>query len=201
MLRSIATSMPGLARREPRRNERFVRGEPVRARTVLATFRDVAMTSTLSCEHAFDRPPPETARAYRDVYGCEPRGCLLARGRGWAVRWRELEVAPDGTLRRVLRYETLEPMSRREATQILAQKLAAASDGSKPTRSRVTFATLATEWQETVLPMYKHSTQKHRRFMLKKHLRITTTSRSRRSTTAVRTRRAWPGRGSRVTAD
>ena len=40
----------------------------------------------------------------------------------------------------------------------------------RPTRSRVTFATLATEWQATVLPMYKHSTQKHRRFMLKKHL-------------------------------
>jgi integrase len=29
---------------------------------------------------------------------------------------------------------------------------------------------LANEWQATVLPMYKHSTQKHRRFMLKKHL-------------------------------
>jgi integrase len=97
-------------------------------------------------------------------------GCLLAKGKGWAIRWRELEIAPDGTRRRVLRYETVGAMSRREATQILAQKLAAASDGSKPTRSRVTFATLATEWQETVLPMYKHSTQKHRRFMLKKHL-------------------------------
>ncbi len=37
-------------------------------------------------------------------------------------------------------------------------------------RSRVTFRTIATEWETTVLPMYKHSTQKHRRFMLKKHL-------------------------------
>lgn len=97
-------------------------------------------------------------------------GCLLAKGKGWAIRWRELEIAPDGTRRRVLRYETLEPMSRREATQILAKKLAAASDRSKPTRSQVTFATLANEWQASVLPMYKHSTQKHRRFMLKKHL-------------------------------
>ncbi len=26
------------------------------------------------------------------------------------------------------------------------------------------------EWDVSVLPMYKHSTQKHRRFMLKKHL-------------------------------
>ena len=29
---------------------------------------------------------------------------------------------------------------------------------------------LAGEWDTSVLPMYKHSTQKHRRFMLKKHL-------------------------------
>jgi integrase len=37
-------------------------------------------------------------------------------------------------------------------------------------RSRVTFRTLASEWDASVLPMYKHSTQVHRRFMLKKHL-------------------------------
>jgi integrase len=35
---------------------------------------------------------------------------------------------------------------------------------------RLTFRTLAGEWDVSVLPMYKHSTQKHRRFMLKKHL-------------------------------
>jgi len=96
-------------------------------------------------------------------------GCLLAKGKGWAIRWRELEIAPDGTRKRVLHYETLGPMPRREAADILAQKLAAAGRGT-PTRSRVTFRTLADEWQASVLPMYKHSTQKHRRFMLKKHL-------------------------------
>ena len=37
-------------------------------------------------------------------------------------------------------------------------------------RSRVTFRTLAGEWEASVMPMYKHSTQIHRRFMLKKHL-------------------------------
>lgn len=96
-------------------------------------------------------------------------GCLLKRGRGWAIRWRELEIAPDGTARKVLRYETLGRISRGEASDVLAQKVAAAS-GKSPTRSRVTFRTLANEWQVSVLPMYKHSTQKHRRFMLKKHL-------------------------------
>jgi len=61
-------------------------------------------------------------------------------------------------------------MSRREAADILAQKMAVASGKKAPTRSRVTFCTLANEWQATVLPMCKHSTQKHRRFMLRKHL-------------------------------
>src|SRR5687767_1125244 len=97
-------------------------------------------------------------------------GCLIEKGKEWAIRWRELEIAPDGTTRRALRYERLGPMSRREASQILAQKMAAASGNKAPTRSRVTFGTLASEWETTVLPMYKHSTQKHRRFMLKKHL-------------------------------
>jgi integrase len=81
-----------------------------------------------------------------------------------------MEIAPDGTVRRTLRYEALGRISRGEAGDILAQKLAAAGNSKVPTRSRVTFRTLANDWQTSVLPMYKHSTQKHRRFMLKKHL-------------------------------
>jgi integrase len=106
------------------------------------------------------------ARSKRE-YGS---GCLLHKGKGWAIRWREWEIAPDGTKKRVLRYETLGKMSRREASDILREKLAAASRSNTPIRSRVTFRTIATEWDTSVLPMYKHSTQKHRRFMLKKHL-------------------------------
>lgn len=93
---------------------------------------------------------------------------IEAIAKGWAIRWREIEIAPDGTKKRVLRYENLGPMPRRQATEILSQRLAAA--GQTPTRSLLTFRTLAQEWQRTVLPMYKHSTQKHRRFMLEKHL-------------------------------
>ena len=96
-------------------------------------------------------------------------GCLLKRGRGWAIRWRELEIAPDGSRRRALRYETLGQVSRRDASEALARRLAAAG-GKQPTRSQVTFRTLASEWEASVLPMYKHLTQKHRRFRLKKHL-------------------------------
>src|SRR3954467_11991326 len=67
-------------------------------------------------------------------------GCLLQKGTGWAIRWRELEIAPDGTTQRVLRYENLGPVSRKEASGILAQRLVEA--GKAPMRSRVTFETL-----------------------------------------------------------
>jgi integrase len=86
------------------------------------------------------------------------------------IRWRELEMAPDGTRRRVLRYERLAPMARREAVRILAQKLAAASDGTRSIRSCVSFRTLAADWEATVLPMYKRSTQKNHRHIVHKHL-------------------------------
>ena len=69
----------------------------------------------------------------------------------------------------MLRYEALGQVSRREASDILSQKLAGAGTRA-PTRSRVTFDTLVNEWQASVVPMYKYSTQKHRRFMVKKHL-------------------------------
>lgn len=96
-------------------------------------------------------------------------GCLLTRGKGFAIRWRELEIAPDGTTRKVLRYEALGQVTRKEATETLAQKMAAAGH-HVPQRSRVTFRTVAHEWQAHVLPMYKHSTQKGRGHILAKHL-------------------------------
>ena len=97
-------------------------------------------------------------------------GCLIEKGKEWAIRWRELEIAPDGTRKRFLRYERLGPMSRRQASEILAQKVAAASDTKAATRSRVTFRTLANEWEATVVPMYKPSTQKNHRHIAAKHL-------------------------------
>lgn len=96
-------------------------------------------------------------------------GCLLAKGGGWVIRWREMEIAPDGTRKRMLRYETLGSMSRREAADILAQKVVAAG-GKTPTRSRVAFRELVNQWQATVMPMYKASTQKNHRHIAAKHL-------------------------------
>jgi len=96
-------------------------------------------------------------------------GCLLKRGKGWAIRWREIERAPDGTTRRALRYERLGEISRKQAAEKLAQKLAMAG-GQTVMRSRVTFRTVANDWQAHVVPMYKHSTQKNHRHILAKHL-------------------------------
>ena len=97
-------------------------------------------------------------------------GCLLRRGRGWAIRWREIEITPDGTRKKVLRYEALGEVTKKHASDTLAQKVVAAGNGKTPTRSRVTFGTLVNEWQVTVLPMYKQSTQKNHRHIVKKHL-------------------------------
>ena len=34
-------------------------------------------------------------------------GCLLKRGKGWAIRWREMEIARDGERRRAQRYVSM----------------------------------------------------------------------------------------------
>ena len=106
------------------------------------------------------------ARRKRRQYGS---GCLLKRGRGWAIRWRELQIAPDGTKQKRLRYETLGEVTRKQASDTLAQRMAEGNNG-RTTRSHVAFWTLAAEWQAHVLPMYKHSTQKNHRHILDKHL-------------------------------
>ncbi len=78
---------------------------------------------------------------------------------------------PDGKARKQLRYESLGKISRKEADEILRQRLAEYGDGKTPTRSCVAFATLAVQWAVDVLPTkYKHSTQKNHRHIMDKHL-------------------------------
>jgi hypothetical protein len=97
-------------------------------------------------------------------------GILLKRGRGWAIRWRELQIAPDGTVKKALRYENLGEVSRSEAADILALKVGVAANSKVPTGSRVTFRTIVEDWKATVMPMYKHSTQRNHRHIAEKHL-------------------------------
>jgi integrase len=97
-------------------------------------------------------------------------GSLFREGGGWAIRWRELEIAPDGIIKKRKCYEALGNIPRHEAAEILRGKVAA-GDSKQPARSRVTFRTLAGQWVRDVLPTkYKHSTQKNHRHILEKHL-------------------------------
>jgi integrase len=104
--------------------------------------------------------------AHKRQYGS---GQLKEARNGWVIRWWEPEIARDGSKQKALRYERLGAMCRKQAAEILAQRIAAAGNG-KAIRSRVVFRRLVAEWETSILPMYKPSTQKHRRFMLKKHL-------------------------------
>ncbi len=79
-------------------------------------------------------------------------GCLLTTRRGFAIRWQELEIGPDGTRRRVLRYQALGRITRKEAGEILAQKIAAAASPT-PQRSRVSFQTVARDWEAHVVSL------------------------------------------------
>ena len=106
------------------------------------------------------------AQRRKRAYGS---GSLYRRGKGWVIRWREREIGPDGTVRRVLRYEALGAIPKQQASTILAERLAA-SGSETPGRSRVTFGRIVADWITTVLPMYRYSTQHNHRHILKKHL-------------------------------
>jgi integrase len=74
-------------------------------------------------------------------------------------------------IKKRLCYEALGTVSRAEAIDILRRKVAESGSTEGPTRSRVTFRTLAQQWAVDVLPTkYKHSTQKNHRHIMEKHL-------------------------------
>jgi integrase len=97
-------------------------------------------------------------------------GCLLETRKGWAIRWRELEIAPDGKKRRVVRYKTLGVMSRKQAAMLLAQQVVKVGSQQCPARSRIEFRMHVDAWNSSMLPMYKASTQKNHRHNVVKHL-------------------------------
>jgi len=107
------------------------------------------------------------ARKSKRPYGT---GYLKQEGKNWVMRWRETQIGADGSKKRVLRFESLGQISRKEATSILTQRIAITSSEHKVMRSRVTFAILAEQWKNTVLPMYKFSTRKIHLHVLEKQL-------------------------------
>src|SRR5258706_7711363 len=86
-------------------------------------------------------------------------GSLFKEGRGWAIRWREMEIAPNGTIKKRLCYQALGNISRSEASETLRRKMAEFGGSDGPLGSRVPFRTLAQQWEVNVLPTKdKHST-------------------------------------------
>src|SRR5215469_12482289 len=77
-------------------------------------------------------------------------GCVIETPTGKAIRWREPIVMPDGSIRRQQKYETLGPVSQKEANQALQDRLAACRN---PRPGPIPFEELAGIWRTTVIPM------------------------------------------------
>ena len=79
-------------------------------------------------------------------------------------------MAPDGKQMRVLHYQRLDGVSRKEAEKMLARHVAAAADSVTLIPTHITFAALTDEWMVSMLPTYKPSTQKNHRHIISRHL-------------------------------
>lgn len=105
-------------------------------------------------------------------------GCLFIRGKKrkmWVARWREDVIQPDGAVLRVLRSETLGPVSeiggRREARILLQTRLSSLNSGQRRAEATMTFGNFVVErFEPDILPTLKYATQKIYSFLLRKHL-------------------------------
>jgi len=93
----------------------------------------------------------------------------------WVARWREDVIQPNGAVLRVLRSETLGPVSeiagRREARILLQNRLASLNSGQRRAEATMTFGTfVAEQFEPDILPTLKYATQKIYSLILRKHL-------------------------------
>src|SRR6185437_4196042 len=79
-------------------------------------------------------------------------GCLFIRGKRrkmWVALWREDVIQPDGAVIRVLRSETLGPVSeitsRREARILMQRRLFLLNSGQRRAEATMTFGNFVTE--------------------------------------------------------
>ena len=105
-------------------------------------------------------------------------GCLFIRGKRrkvWVARWREDVIQPDGAVIRVLRSETLGPVSeitsRREARILMQCRLVLLNSGQRRAEATMTFGNFVTErFEPDILPTLKYATQKSYSLLLRTHL-------------------------------
>jgi integrase len=105
-------------------------------------------------------------------------GCLFIRGKRrkiWVARWREDVIQPAGTVIRVLRSETLGPVSeitsRREARILMQRRLVLLNSGQRRAEATMTFGNFVAErFEPDILPTLKYATQKSYSLLLRTHL-------------------------------
>jgi integrase len=90
-------------------------------------------------------------------------GCVIERGKGLAIRWREKVLQPDGTIKEVMRCKALGLVSKTDANKALQELIASST---VPKVAPIKFSELANRWKSTVLPVRKYSTRKHHRDIL-----------------------------------
>lgn len=125
-------------------------------------------------------------------------GCLFIRGRKrkmWVARWREDVIQSDGAVLRVLRSETLGPVSeiagRREARILLQNRLASLNSGQRRAEATMTFGTfVAEQFEPDILPTLKYATQKIYSLILRTHLLPPTVRHHEGGSSAVRNKQA-----------
>lgn len=80
----------------------------------------------------------------------------------WVIRWRENVLQPDGSVKRILRAETLGPVgivTRQRARSILQDRLKSVSQGQSRPQGLITLADLVRmEWRPNAALALKRST-------------------------------------------
>ena len=106
------------------------------------------------------------------------RGSIYKRGKRkkvWVARFCEDVIGPEGAIGSIRRSEVLgtvtEIPTRRQAEQLLADRLRSINSGqNRPSSSRTFLDYAETLWLPEVLPTLKYSTSKYYQYMLRVHL-------------------------------
>jgi integrase len=135
---------------------------------------------TLDCEVRIDGDARKTGRANGKVNMARRRhqiGCLFVRGKRpkvWVARWRERVLTSRGSMSTILRSEvlgTVSELSKREAQNLLEDRLRPVNRGRAVPRSNITFRRFVEdEFKPLVLPTLKFATREIYTLLLDKHL-------------------------------
>jgi len=133
------------------------------------------LADTIATQGQWVNGPKEVSMARRRYQkgSLLPKSGLPKNG-GWVGRWREDVIQPDGTIRRLYRWEVLGTLqdypTRRLALRALEARLSTVNSPTYRARPTSTFAEFASRWDATVLSQHKRSTQSSTRSQLRKWL-------------------------------